>query len=149
MLFAVIVVIGVWRPFDALSLVARTSRPNLGAPTYTGADFRVIDGDTVQIRTSCERIRIENIDTAETGERARCSAELEHGEAAKAEARRVFGAAGAVLVQRHGEDRYGRTLAFVALDGRDFGDALIHDGLARPWRGHREPWCSEDGSLLP
>ncbi len=147
MLFVAIVAIGVWRPFNALSLTASATR--LNAPGYIGRDFRVIDGDTVQIRGSGERIRIENIDAAETGERARCSAELEHGEAAKAEARRLFESAHAVDVRRGGTDIYGRTLARVALDGRDFGATLMRDGLARPWLGHREPWCAEDGSLLP
>jgi endonuclease YncB( thermonuclease family) len=55
----------------------------------------------------------------------------------------------AVELQRTGTDKYGRTLAYVSVDGKDVGDILMQRGLARPWRGHREPWCDADGSLLP
>ncbi|PAP96113.1 thermonuclease family protein [Mesorhizobium wenxiniae] len=39
------------------------------------------------------------------------------------------------------KDRYGRTLATIEVDGRDVGDILIGEGLARPWTGKRRPWC--------
>ncbi len=39
------------------------------------------------------------------------------------------------------KDRYGRTLATVSVDGQDVGEILIAEGLARPWTGHRQPWC--------
>jgi micrococcal nuclease len=38
-------------------------------------------------------------------------------------------------------DRYGRTLARVAVGGADLGEALIAAGLARRWDGRRRPWC--------
>jgi endonuclease YncB( thermonuclease family) len=45
-------------------------------------------------------------------------------------------------------DQYGRTLAFVRIDGRDYGEIMIERGLARPWRGRREPWCGGHGELI-
>ncbi|WP_298966718.1 thermonuclease family protein [uncultured Roseibium sp.] len=42
---------------------------------------------------------------------------------------------------RNGKDKYGRTLARVLVNGNDVSQILINEGLARPWRRHREPWC--------
>jgi micrococcal nuclease len=137
----------------ALGLIA------IGAPeraaSLTGADdpsrvaqVRVIDGDTIEDTATGERIRLANIDTAETGARAHCAAERRHGEAATLRARELMASA-SVSVQRSGRiDRYGRTIARVSADGRDVGVTLIDEGLARPWRGRREAWCGADGALL-
>lgn len=111
--------------------------------------LRVIDGDTVEVRETGERIRLENIDTPETGDRARCAGERQAGELATAEARRLIGQADRISIRRSGRtDRYGRTIGWIALDGRDLGAMLIEAGLARPWRGRRQPWCSASGQLL-
>lgn len=64
---------------------------------------RVIDGDTVEIRASGERIRLENIDTPETGDRARCTAERQAGERATSEARRLINNSTRVSVRRSDE----------------------------------------------
>jgi micrococcal nuclease len=37
----------------------------------------------------------------------------------------------------------------VLIDGRDLGETLIAEGVARPWRGRREPWCDAGGNLIP
>jgi endonuclease YncB( thermonuclease family) len=109
----------------------------------------VIDGDTVEIRGAGERVRLANIDTAETGDRARCAAERAHAARARDEARRLVAAAEVIEVRRTGRiDRYGRTVGFILLDRRDLGQTLMDRGLARPWRGRREPWCAADGGLL-
>ena len=42
---------------------------------------------------------------------------------------------------RRPRDRYGRTLAWVILDGRDLGDSLVAARLARFWDGRRRSWC--------
>ena len=39
------------------------------------------------------------------------------------------------------EDVYGRKLREVAVDGRDVGDTLISEGLARACGGGRRSWC--------
>ena len=119
------------------------------APASASVGLRIIDGDTVEIRDTGERIRLENIDTPETGSRARCAAERQAGEQATAEARRLVGQADRISVRRSGRtDQYGRTIGWISVDGRDLGALLIDAGLARPWRGRREPWCSASGELL-
>lgn len=112
--------------------------------------LRVIDGDTVEVRGTGERVRLQNIDTPETEGRAKCDAERAAGEAAKHAAIEMVAAAHTITISRTSRhDRYGRTIGFVLIDGRDLGEAMMAAGLARPWRGHREPWCAADGSLLP
>ena len=41
---------------------------------------------------------------------------------------------GTVAIIRQGQDAYGRTLARVSVNGRDAGQYLVRQGLARPWR---------------
>lgn len=130
-----------------------------GAPGFAGVQasvqdaeqgirVRVIDGDTIEDTSTGERIRLPNIDTPETGERAQCFAERQAGEAATRAAREIA-AGGTVTVRRTGRiDRYGRTIGFVQVDGHDLGEIMMERGLARPWRGRREAWCAADGSLL-
>ena len=40
------------------------------------------------------------------------------------------------------ENRYGRKLREVAVDGSDVGDTLISEGLARAYGGGRRSWCA-------
>ncbi len=47
-----------------------------------------------------------------------------------------------IEIGRRAKDRYGRTLARVAVDGRDLGELLVGVGLARPYHGERrQSWC--------
>jgi micrococcal nuclease len=102
-----------------------------------------IDGDTVVI--GAERIRIANIDAPEL-HRAGCDAERRLALVAKARMAELL-ASGALAVHvgdpKDGRirDRYGRTLATITVDGRDVGDILVAEELARPWDGRRHPWC--------
>ena len=118
----------------ASSLTVRAERSAL-----SGRDFRIIDGDTVALNG--ERIRISNIDTPETGRRAGCSSERRLARTATRRARSHFQNAHVVHLRRSGTDRYGRTLARIRLDGRDFGRLMIADGVAAPWRGRQHDWC--------
>lgn len=123
-----------------------TSRP---AQAEILRDIRVIDGDTIEDRISQVTYRLVNIDTPETGVRAQCAAERNLANQATQRARSLIGAAEQVETRVTGRiDRYGRTIAYVVVDGRDLGETLIAEGLARPWRGRREPWCAADGALL-
>jgi endonuclease YncB( thermonuclease family) len=36
---------------------------------------------------------------------------------------------------------YGRKLRTVEVNGTGVGDALVNEGLARPYAGGRRPWC--------
>jgi micrococcal nuclease len=117
---------------------------------HQSANWRVIDGDTFEDLGTGDRYRLENIDTPETGARARCTAERQLGDRATLQARALITGADTLDVRRTGRiDRYNRIIAFIEVDGRDLGELLIADGLARPWRGRREPWCDASGNLLP
>ncbi|MEQ1491657.1 MAG: thermonuclease family protein [Terricaulis sp.] len=112
--------------------------------------IRVVDGDTVEDMSTDITYRVVNIDTAETGSRARCSAERDLGDRAKETVRTLISGAQRIELNPTGRiDRYGRTIAFIVIDGRDMGETLIAEGLARPWRGRREPWCDASGNLIP
>lgn len=99
----------------------------------------VHDGDT--IRCGAERIRIENIDAPELVGSPKCEGyrrsyawcDFAKGYAAR-DALKAFLSRGQVRVERHGLDKYGRTLARISVNGNDAGDFLVSEGLARPWR---------------
>lgn len=102
-----------------------------------------IDGDTLRVRETGEIIRILNIDTPETGSRARCDSERNRAAAATRRARALINDAREVDIERSGKiDRYGRTLARIRVDGRDLGAQLVAEGHARRWNGRREAWCT-------
>lgn len=110
---------------------------SLAAPVRRD-DIRVTDGDTFRIAD--ERIRIANIDTPEMPGRARCEDEAQRALAAKARLSELL-AAGPVVLEREGVDRYGRTLATVRVNGADVGEQLIREGEAQRWMGHKATWC--------
>ncbi|MBS9720142.1 thermonuclease family protein [Tianweitania sp. BSSL-BM11] len=103
----------------------------------------ITDGDTIRIGR--ERIRIANIDAPEL-RKPQCDAERRLAAVAKARLAKLL-ASGKITLHRGDpqdgrlKDRHGRTLATITVDGRDVGDILVEEGLARPWSGRREPWC--------
>jgi len=137
----------------ALALVALavllSPAPGLApsAAAEEARDVYVIDGDTLE--AGGRRYRVANIDTPEVGDGARCGAERRLGQRATQRARALINAAARVETHAIGRtDRYGRTVAHVSIDGRDLGEALIAEGLARPWRGQREAWCDAHNRLI-
>lgn len=108
---------------------------------------RVIDGDTLE-DASGSRYRLANIDAPETGDNAKCHREAQRGELATNVVKQMVAASTRIQVrQTFRTDRYGRSVAFVVLDGVDLGETLVKRGLARPWRGHRRKWCGPKGGL--
>lgn len=105
-----------------------------------GGDNCVVDGDTFHHRG--DKIRIADIDTPELNP-ARCAAEEELGQAAKARLRDLLNAGTFILepIAGRDSDNYGRKLRVVMRDGRSLGDQLVSEGLARTWTGRRQPWC--------
>lgn len=101
---------------------------------------RVIDGDTFALGE--EHVRLENIDTPETGGRAECVFERDLAELATERARQWFHVANTARIERTGTDCFGRTLALVSIDGADLGERLIADGLAVQWAGRQHHWCA-------
>jgi micrococcal nuclease len=103
----------------------------------------VVDGDTLVL--SGERIRIANIDAPEL-HRAQCDAERRLAKVARGRLAELL-LLGKLKVKRgdpldgRKRDRHGRTLATITVDGRDIGELMIAEGLARPWEGKRRTWC--------
>lgn len=125
-------------------------RSEQGRQDAASISVRIIDGDTVEVRGSNERVRLMNIDTPEMGDGARCQAERTAASRARRALQQIVQDARTITLHSSGgQDRYGRTLGTLRADGRDIGRMLIEQGHARPWRGRREPWCADDGSLLP
>jgi micrococcal nuclease len=113
----------------------------LFAAPAPASDIYVIDGDTIVI--DLEHIRIANIDAPEILH-YKCATELELGERARARMEVLMGSGNVSVIRGdHGrmKDRYGRSLGRVLVDGKDVGETLITEGLARAWDGHRHPWC--------
>ncbi len=108
------------------------------APVLAG-DYRAVDGDTLVFGK--ERIRIKNIDAPETHP-CRCALECDLGGKATVFTQLAVDTSTVTVERRERKDRYGRTIARVYVDGRDLGEMLIEAGLARKWRGRREPWCN-------
>ena len=99
-----------------------------------------IDGDTLAFGRT--HVRVANLDSPETGDRARCNLEVERGRAATRYARRLLrGANDVTIYDRDGSDRFGRVRARILIDGQDFGRLMISAGHGRPWRGHTSNWC--------
>lgn len=110
----------------------------LATPAAALERAEVIDGDTIRI--GAETIRIMGLDAPEL--HGRCAAEITLAIRAT-ERLRVLVARG-IEIERHGRDRYRRTLAVVRTStGRDVAMLLIQEGLARPYdgRGQRQGWC--------
>lgn len=98
----------------------------------------VVDGDTFDCNS--ERIRLSNIDAPETMH-ARCDAERMLGDQATKRLQLLLSGQSLTIRRLKRKDRYGRTLGRVEANGEKVGDVLVENGLARPWRGKREPWC--------
>ena len=100
------------------------------AADYSGLVVSVLDGDIIEVlhNRHPERIRLSGIDCPEKGQ--------QYGHQAKqATSEMVFGKE--VLLQTHGRDRSGRTLADVRLpDGTHVNHTLVKEG-----------WCWCIGSM--
>lgn len=137
---AVAIVLG-----PALALLAPIDEASADQPRA----IRVVDGDTLRDLRSDTTYRVVNIDAPEVGRNARCTAERALGHSATRRARALVAAARRLEMRNVGRvDRYGRAVAHIIVDGRDLGQTLISEGLARPWRGRREPWCDATGALI-
>jgi endonuclease YncB( thermonuclease family) len=74
-------------------------------------------------------------DAPEIDKGARCPVEQALAVKARDRLLELLRAAREITLERHGQDRYQRTLAVVRADGRDVGPVLIAEGLARPYDG--------------
>ncbi len=99
----------------------------------------VVDGDTIWLQG--QNIRIADIDAPETHE-YRCAEEKALGDRATQYLLTLVNSGEVTLspIDRD-EDRYGRKLRIVKVDGRSVGTELVNAGLARWYRGGKRPWC--------
>ncbi len=99
----------------------------------------VYDGDTFRI--GAERIRIIGMDAPEIGSGAKCAREQKTAVEARDFLRNKL-SGGRVRMERDGTDVYGRTLAYVYVDGHDIADTMIRADLALPYQpGQHGHWC--------
>jgi len=111
----------------------------LAFPAWAEPSIRVIDGDT--IARGGETIRIVGMDAPET-HHARCDAEREDGEKAKAALATLLASGPVEIIPSRRRDRYRRLLARVTVNGRDVAAVMIKAGHARPYSGgKRKVWC--------
>ncbi|EKF43949.1 nuclease (SNase-like) protein [Nitratireductor indicus C115] len=96
----------------------------------------VVDGDTIWINR--EKFRLEGFNAPEMN--GSCDRERRLAVQARDELRRALNGH-RFTIERNGQDRYGRTLATIRVEGRDVGQGLIRKGLAHEWRGFKENWC--------
>jgi endonuclease YncB( thermonuclease family) len=107
---------------------------------FTGGGYNcVVDGDTIWFEGT--KIRIADIDAPETHD-PRCASEKQLGDRSTVRLRQLLNAGTVTLepIDRD-EDRYGRKLRIVRVDGVGVGDTLVAEGLARWYAGGRRPWC--------
>lgn len=99
----------------------------------------IVDGDTIWLQG--ENIRLEGFDTPEPMTNL-CGGEREKALAGKASARlEELLNNNEWTIERNGTDRYGRVLATIRIDGRDVGEWLVEERLARWWPDGEEWWC--------
>lgn len=93
---------------------------------------RVVDGDTIEVRKEKEafRVRLIGLDAPEVHTRQDC-----WGEESTTKAKEFFEGATQVKLTFDGErkDEYGRLLAYVSANWRDFGAHMIKNGFAREY----------------
>ena len=121
------------------------------APDVTGATafrnsvvHRVIDGDTLDVwlirkedtgvfTAGLRRVRLAHVDTPEL--RSKDPAERAAAAAARDRVLELARPGQLATVYEYDRDKYGRTLASIEVTGVDIGQALLAEGLARPYEG--------------
>lgn len=123
----------------AAAVASNPIRANFGLCHTGGGTNCVIDGDTLWL--GGEKIRVADIDAPETHD-PRCAEEQALGDQATRRLRQLLngGAVSLEAIDRD-QDKYGRKLRIVLVDGRSVGGRLVDEGLARPYAGGRRPWC--------
>lgn len=135
-------------PAVAVKPEPRPAPPSIAMPSAVPAPAAgklvivVIDGDTVDVNGA--RWRLDGYDAPETGDRARCPEEREAGEKAKRRLQQILGAAKVETQTLGHRDRYGRVIGTIRADGRDVGELLAREGLAKKASYQVLPWCGKD-----
>lgn len=101
-------------------------------------EAEAIDGDS--LRVDGIEVRLEGVDAFEYDQR--CGA-FACGEAASRQLKRLVAGA-EVVCEPQSEDRYGRILAFCAVEGRDLGEAQVRAGLALAYRRYSDRYVAAE-----
>lgn len=100
--------------------------------------IHVVDGDTIKLGT--QSLRLVNIDTPEIRS-AQCPEENALGEQARTRLKALL-SEGQIAILPNGKlDKFGRPLVKLEIAGKDAGEILVSEGLARIWQGRNETWC--------
>jgi micrococcal nuclease len=133
LVLAVAAVVGVWQQqktqHESESSPSATASASIhGATTHRIA--RVVDGDTLQLAKSKERVRLIGANTPET---VKQNWPVEPWGPEASQFTKEFVAGGEVRLEYDVErqDRYGRTLAYVWVGDRMLNEELIRAGLAK------------------
>jgi endonuclease YncB( thermonuclease family) len=127
----------------AFALAVLNSTPAMAAETFAAKGLSCYDGDTCRLERAIlpgrDRVRLANADTPEI--EGQCQEEIDRAMMARDYTRALAGKV--VALSAIEPDKYRRRIdAYVSIDGRDLGEALIAAGLARPYSGgHRAGWC--------
>jgi endonuclease YncB( thermonuclease family) len=116
-----------------------------GSPVVAGCTVtRVVDGDTLHLDCGAGdlRVRLLGYDTPEV-HHPHCPAEALLAARATAVLAGLVARGPVTGFAPQGLDRYGRTLAHVAIAGQDVTAFMLATPLARPYAGHAHPdWCA-------
>ncbi|KAB0680417.1 thermonuclease family protein [Aureimonas leprariae] len=95
----------------------------------------VVDGDTIKVDGTKERVRLFGIDAPESRQSCRNAAGLRYlcGARAADALAQIVGRNGQVACEEQDRDRYGRIVAICRLDGKDIGAAMVSGGWARDY----------------
>lgn len=135
-------------------LVLALSEPSLAGEAanvrYSWQVIAIKDGDTLAVELpglpaplNPVAVRLRNVDTPESGGRARCASERKLAERATRFTRAAVAGARTIEFETPSWDKYGgRIDAEVWIDGKRLAQQLIAAGLARPYDGgKRAGWC--------
>lgn len=104
------------------------------------ADVRLIDGDTISFEG--RNYRLMGYDAPETYQ-AKCLDERYLGQQATNALGRIMAEAQVIELEPKGNDKYGRTLAILYVDGIDIARRMIREEHGVPYNGKtkRQDWC--------
>jgi micrococcal nuclease len=120
------------------SIVALGDLAGAASSTTKVKVTRTIDGDTIVVNGT-EKVRLLGVDTPETVSPWKPT-ECGGPEASRYTKQALLGKT--VTITKVGHDKYGRTLAYVDIDGKDHGLRLIKAGLAREYT-YKGQWYSK------
>lgn len=128
-----------WPAGERSAAATTGTTANFSLCKWGGGSNCVVDGDTFWI--GGVKVRIAGIDAPETHP-SRCPEEARLGDAATDRLLDLLNSGPVALTSiDRDRDRYGRLLRNVEVSGRDVGDELVSEGVARPYGRGRRPWC--------